>query len=89
MKPKPKFTQVNPPDHLDESRRIGTLTSFNNEKGFGFTRLGSEVVLVRRSEIKDIFVYLKQGDSITYDPVFSDRGIEATNIEVHYESNKS
>ena len=61
----------------------GTVKWFNAEKGFGFiSREDGSDVFVHFSAIQgDGFKTLEEGQAVTFDVEYSDRGPQAVNVE--------
>jgi len=56
---------------------------FNNEKGFGFIENEGEDVFVHYTSLKQSgFKCLKEGQRICFDLIKTDKGLQASNVEI-------
>lgn len=64
-------------------REKGTVKWFNNTKGYGFIQRESEKdVFVHQNAIRNRFDELKEGDSVEFNVVQGQKGLQAEDVTV-------
>lgn len=65
---------------------IGKVKWFNNKKGYGFIIYEDKDVFIHYSEIKkDGYKTLKEGQSVKFDLIETNKGFQAKNVEITHE----